>query len=193
MLIAAAAGYLAFMKFSHTMPFRPGMQIELAVGGWLILVSQLITALVTWPWTDGWLRRMRASKRRPRPGWRALRGRWDLAVTGALFAVLIGTAAAIGTTGNLSDDCTSPATCFKIDNWQVSDGSYYRQYPYDATGNSDSSAPWVRISRAEYVAEVGSLLRQAAFFGLFALALGMLANLNAERFASDPLSEQEAF
>ena len=71
-------------------------------------------------------------------------------MTGALFAFLIGATAAVGATGNASDDCTSAATCLKIDNWHVADGSYYRQYPYDAGGNDDPSAPWVRISRAEY-------------------------------------------
>lgn len=62
-------------------------------------------------------------------------------MTGALFAFLIGTAAAVGATGNVSDACTSAATCVKIDNWQVAGGSYYRQYPYDTAGNDDPSAP----------------------------------------------------
>lgn len=181
-LITAAAGYLAFMTVSHTRPFSSGMQGELAVGGWLIFASQMITAFVTDP--PGSRRLVRDGRRSRGPGGGTLRGRWDLAVTGALFAVLIGTGAVVGATGNVSDACTSAATCTKIDNWQVSDGSYYRQYPYDAAGNDDPSAPWVRISRAAYVADVGSLLRSAAFFGLFALALGMLANLSAERQAS---------
>jgi hypothetical protein len=180
-LIAAATGYLTFMKISHTMPFSPGLQVELAVGGWLILASQIITALVTRPY--GWRRPWPYSERRPRLGWRTLRGRWDLAVTSALFALLIGTAAAVGATGNVSNDCTSAATCIKIDNWRVADGGYYRQYPFDAAGNGNPLAPWVRISRAEYVAEVGTLLRSAAFFGLVALTLGMATNLIAESSA----------
>jgi hypothetical protein len=181
-LIAAAAGYLAFMKISHTMPLNSAMQVELAGGGWLILASQIITAFVTQPL--GLRRLWPYSRRIPRPSWRTLRGRWDLAVASALFVLLIGAAAAVGATGNVSNDCTSAVTCIKIDNWRVADGSYYRQYPYDAAGNSNPSAPWVRISRAEYVAEVGTLLRSAAFFGLFALTLGMAANLIAESSAA---------
>jgi hypothetical protein len=186
-LIAAAAGYLAFMKVSHSTPFSSTLQVELAVGGWLILASQIITWFVTQP--PGSRRRALDGRWSPRPGRGRLRGRWDLAVTGVLFAFLIGTAAAVGATGNVSDGCTSAATCFKIDNWHVADSRYYRQYPYDAAGNSDPSAPWIRVSRVEYVAEVGSLLRMAAFFGLFTLVPGMLANLSAEWFASDPRRE----
>jgi len=188
MLIAAAAGYLVFMTISHTLPFSPALQVELAVGGWLVLVSQIIIAFVTrpyygrsWPWLP--------SVRRPRLSLRTLRGRWDLAVTGALFALLIGTAAAVGATGNVSNACNSAATCIKIDNWRAADGGYYRQYPYDAAGNGNPSTPFVRISRAEYVAEVGTLLRSAAFFGLVALTLGMAVNVMAEGSAARPSTD----
>ena len=50
-------------------------------------------------------------------------------------------------------------------------GSYFRKYPYDAAGASDPNAPWVKISRAEYIAEVGTRLRPPAGFGMVALAL----------------------
>jgi hypothetical protein len=186
-LIAAAAGYLAFMELSHSMPVSPTLQVALAGGGWLIFVSQMIIAFVTRPPR---LRRMELYGRpRPRVSWRMLRGQRDLAVVGALFAVLMVAAVAAGATGNVSNDCTSSATCIKIDNWRVTEGNYYRQYPYDVAGNDDPSAPWVRISRAEYVAEVGTLLRSAAFFGLFALTLGMLVNLSSELLVPDPISE----
>jgi hypothetical protein len=171
------------MTISHTEPFSRGLQVVLAAGGWVLFVTQIITQHVTRP--TAWRRHALAGQRSRRTGWGRLRRRWDLALTGALFALLIGTAAAVGATGNLSDDCTSAPTCFKVDNWLVADGGYYRQYPYDAQGNSNSSAPWVRISRDEYVAEVGSLLREAALFGLGSLALGMLLNINAERIAPD--------
>jgi hypothetical protein len=42
---------------------------------------------------------------------------------------------------------------------------------YDAAGEDDPNAPWVQISRAVYVAEVGTRLRSAAGFGVLALAL----------------------
>jgi hypothetical protein len=76
-LIAAAAGYLAFMTVSHTTPFSSTLQVELAVGGWLILASQ-IRESVTQP--PGSRRRALDRQRSPRPGWGRLRGRWDLVV-----------------------------------------------------------------------------------------------------------------
>jgi len=177
------------MTVSHTEPFSPTLQVALAGGGWLIFVSQMITAAAAAP--ASWRRWVLPGRRRPRRGRGTLRGRRDLAAAGVLFALLVGAAAAVGATGNLSSDCASAATCFKVDNYRAADGSYYRQYPYDAAGNDDRSAAWVPIGRAEYVAEVGSLLRGAAFSGIVALALGMIANLGAERLASDSAVDEE--
>jgi hypothetical protein len=88
------------------------------------------------------------------------------------FAAVAGLAFYFALTGNLSLDCPQHATsCVKIDNWKMSDGHYYRQFPYDSAGNDDPGAAWVEISRPEYVAEVGTRLRQGAPFGVGALCL----------------------
>ena len=60
----------------------------------------------------------------------------------------------------------------KIDNWKMSGGHYYLQFPYDSEGNDDPGAPWVEISRPEYVADVGTLAREDARFGVILLFIG---------------------
>ncbi len=66
----------------------------------------------------------------------------------------------------------------------------YRQFPYDSAGNDDPGAAWVEISRPEYVAEVGTRLRQGASFGVGALCLAWLL---AGTFARDGYDEDASF
>jgi hypothetical protein len=195
LLIAAAAGYAVLMRLSRRVPLSPDLTF-LALTGWLIFASELLT-LCAWHWTflrrqyPGIAARMtgRGTRRRVlrefnRASFRGLRGRRDLLPAAGLFLLLAGLAVGYAATGNVSDACQSPTTCYKLDHYAVRDDGYYRQYPYDARGNDDPGAPWQRISRPEYIAEVGTLLRSAAEFGVWSLALGMLANVAAEGFAT---------
>jgi len=88
------------------------------------------------------------------------------------FVVAVGLSLYFALTGNVSLACPQDATsCVKIDNWKVTGSHYYRQFPYDSAGNDDPGAPWVEISRQEYVADVGTLLRQDVLGGVIALCI----------------------
>jgi hypothetical protein len=95
----------------------------------------------------------------------------SLAFAGAAVAALY-----FASAGNLSLGTCPPHTtsCLKLDKWSMSGGRYYRQFPYDIQGNDDHNAPWVEISRPEYVAEVGTRLRSSARFGIGALCAAWL-------------------
>jgi hypothetical protein len=181
-LTAASLAYLAFMLISHFRPFSPTLEAPLALGGWLLLLIPIVQAAVQF---CGYDRDELRSTRKL--AWAALRGRRGLAVYGALMVAIFVAAGVAGTVGDLSTSCNNSdpaATCLKIDKWTAADGKYYRQYPYDAQGNSDPNAAWVPISRDEYVAEVGTRLRAAAMFGVLSLGLAFLATLVEEATAA---------
>jgi hypothetical protein len=190
LLIALAAGYLAVMLASYARPFSPGLGNPLAFGGFAAAVVQMYAAGksardagadLTLPFA----RRRRSTLIGPEyvPDLRTtLRGRWDLDLAAALILLIAGAALACGWAGISPDtpNCHTGATCLKGDIFRVQGDAYYRQYPYDAQGNDEPDAPWVRISHAEYVEEAGTLLRGGALFGVFALVLGMAVNIAAE-------------
>jgi hypothetical protein len=187
-LAVLAVLYLAFMVVSHHRPFATVWQVPLALSGWLLAMALLVVNF------RRYLRRTGKSVTMAfRPGmrlwpgsrvrWRAgLRGRRGLAVFGLLIVLVLGFAAAEGLTGDRFGPCmaTDPGTCARIDNWRQADGAYFRQMPYDAAGDSDPGAPWVRVSRAEYIAGTGTVLRSAALFGVLSLALGLLLTVMEE-------------
>jgi hypothetical protein len=175
LLLIAAVAYLAFMAASHSQPFDPGLEAPLASGGGLLFAAQLIHA-----W---WINR-RHGGGKPALGMRAtLREHPLLAVYVAILWILLGAAAAQA--GNVSKDCGHTAqTCIGLDRWSEAGGVYLRQFPYNAQGNADPNAPWVPISRAEYVAEVGERLRPAALFGVFSIAMGSVVAVAAEGAAA---------
>lgn len=111
-----------------------------------------------------------------------MRRRRDVHLFGAVMLVVLAAAAVGAFQGNQDDSCHThvPATCIKIDQWTEQGGSYFRKSPYDAAGEDDPNAPWVQISRAEYITEVGTRLRSAAGFGVVALALASFLSVTEE-------------
>lgn len=174
-LLALAGAYLAFMVASHDTPLSPDLEAPLAVVGWLPLAAGVVIIAV----------RSKGSPRpKPGPVLRELVGfvrrRHDIQLFGAVMLVVLGAAATEAFQGNRDESCHSAATCIKIDQWSAKDGLYFRKYPYDAAGDDDPNAPWVAISRTEYVAEVGTRLRSAAGFGVLALALASYLSVAEE-------------
>ena len=172
LLIRAAMGLLALLYLfviiaSHSIPLSSALEVPLAAAGWVALVLFALTSI----------RRLTSEGLTfvPRMSWSWIPNLAFTAVAGLSFYFAL--------TGNLPLDCPRQATsCIKIDNWKMSDGHYYRQFPYDSAGNDDPGAAWAGISRPEYVAEVGTRLRQAAPFGVGALCLAWLL---AGTFARD--------
>jgi hypothetical protein len=155
--------YLLAMIASHSVPLSTALEIPLAVAGWLALAG--VVALS-------------ALGRRGRRGpvvldFQAMGWSWiaHLAFAGAAVAAFY-----FAFTGNISLACPlySHAPCVKTENFSMSGGHYYRQNPYDSQGNDDPGAPWVEISRPEYVADVGARLRSSAQFGIGTLSVAWL-------------------
>lgn len=172
-LFAMAGGYLAFMVLSHSTPLSPGLELPSALPGWLLLAAGVVVIRTR---STGLPRREPGSASRWYPA--PVRRRRDIQLFGAVMLVVLGAAAAEGFQGNRDASCRSqdPATCIKLDQWAEKDGAYFRKFAYDAAGDDDPNAPWVQISRSEYVAEVGTRLRSSAGFGL--LALGVASYLS---------------
>lgn len=179
-MLAVASAYLAFMVASHTKPFDPGLEFLLGIGGWLFAALFIVKTLVTC--------RGRSKKElRALGSWRTLSGRWDLAVYAVAMLGIIVSGAVVGLSGNKATNCADPdhaAPRAKTDSWSVVNGQYLRHHPYDARGDSDPQAPWVPITRDEYVAEVGTRLRSAALFGEFSLVTALMASLQEEGMAT---------
>ncbi len=163
-------GYLLVIIASHSIPLSSALEVPLAVAGWLTLAVLLVHAGL----------RLRGNGVITRPEMR-----WSR-IPGLAFAAVAGLAFYFAFTGNLSLACPQHATpCVKIDMWRMSGGHYYRQHPYDSEGNDDPGAAWAEISRQEYVAEVGTRLRQAAPFGVGALCLAWALFGSSERYTRD--------
>lgn len=98
------------------------------------------------------------------------------------MVVVLAAAVAELAQGNRDNSCRTheAATCIKVDQWANKGGAYFNQYPYGVAGGDDANAPWVQISRAEYVAEVGTRLRSAAGFGVLALGLASFLSVAEE-------------
>ena len=146
--------YLFVIFISHSTPLSSALETPLAVGGWLTLAVLIVT------------------------GRRRVLGRngGTVVPTGCLlhlaFVAVAGLTLFFAFTGNVSYDCPDQATsCVKLDTWKMENGDYYRQFPYDSEGNRDSDAPWVEISQADYVAEVGTRLRMASLVSVFGLCV----------------------
>ena len=153
--------YLLFAAASHIIPLEPGLEPALAVAPWLLFGG--LGALIRFG--------------RPRlpaiVGWRELLRSWPLT---AVFAITAAVAFAVAFSGNLPVDCpTGSRVCVEIDEWSSGDGQYYRHHPYDASGRFDPGQPWVEISQQTYIGEVGTLLRQAAGFGILGLFVAWVA------------------
>jgi len=187
-LLAAAVAYLAFMNASYRVPISPRLEPFVWSGAWLVFVAVLAEAgMEMWVFGQAETRIARRSwsglrvrlslpemARILRRAWSGLRGRWGLAAYGALMVAVLVPAGIAGWSAALSIKCdNSGAACLKIDNWAESHGEYFRQYPYDAQGNSDPRAAWVPVSRAEYIAEYGTYLRYDALFGVLCLGLAL--------------------
>jgi hypothetical protein len=155
--------YLLAMIASHSVPLSAALEVPLAVAGWLALAGVVALSALG-----------RRGRRGPvvidfsNTGWSWIA---HLAFAGAAV-----TAFYFAFTGNISLACPlySHAPCVKIENFSMSGGHYYRQYPYDSQGNDDPGAPFVEISQPEYVADVGARLRSAARFGLGTLSVAWL-------------------
>lgn len=162
-LLALAGTYLAFMTASHSTPFSPSLEPLLSSVGALPFAAGVVFIGMRTKWAA----RRQLSFRE----WRLrtlVRERRDIQLFCAAMLVVLVAAAVEGFQGNRDDSCRTPnaAACIKIDNWSEQGGSYFRQFPSD-----DPKAPWVAISRTEYVAEVGTRLRSAAGFALLALGV----------------------
>lgn len=109
------------------------------------------------------------------------------------FIVLAGASFIDAQAGDASAMCTTgiPSSCYKVDSWKISDGVYYRQYPYDAQDNLDFNQPWVAISKSEYVLEVGTKLREAVVFGVALLCFAMLLSVMESVASSNPSEKLE--
>jgi hypothetical protein len=155
--------YLGLIAISHAQPLNSGLEAPLAFGGWLALVGIAVVA---------WLRQRRIGLRR---GKLEVRQLFQPAALTVLFGLVAAIALLSSFSGNLSIACPSTArSCVKIDQWKVSDGHYYRLFPYNSAGDSDPNQPWVEIDRQTYVDEVGTRLRMAAAFGVGALCFAWL-------------------
>ncbi|GAC1506476.1 MAG: hypothetical protein NVS1B6_14360 [Steroidobacteraceae bacterium] len=175
-ILISTAAYGAFAFVSRASVFDPGLEAPLAFGGWLVLASLIVAAGVP---TRRWKASLPKGVLRPLP------------LTLAFLAVAL-TALALAVTSNTPVDCPPTArSCIKIDEWKQSEGHYYRLYPYDVQGNSDRSQPWVEISRATYLAEVGARLRSAAAFGIGALCLAWFVVPAAVRTGSERASVRQ--
>ena len=150
--------YLATVVISHSVPLPSSSELPLGLIGWLAFV-----AVVSF---------LRSKAVRSKLVARQLFQPWVATVIFGVFACLT---LFMALTGNLSIECPSHATsCVKIDIWRISEGHFYRQFPYDSQGNSDPNPPSVEISRQTYIDEVGTRLRMAAAFGVGALCLAWL-------------------
>ena len=179
-LLTMAAAYLAFMVASHSTPFSPDLEVPLAVAGWVPLVAGIAAPNLR---PKIWRRLSPGATLRQYLA--PIRRRPDIYLFAALMLVVLAAAAAAGSQGNHSGSCDSsnPANCIKIDHWTEKGGLYYRKYPYDAGGADAPNAPWVQISRTEYIAEVGTRLRSAAGFGMMSLALASFLSVAEEGVA----------
>lgn len=176
-LLALAGAYLFFMVLSHSTPLSPDLELPLALAGWLPCVAGVAvigTREKRWPGLG------------PRPSLRQvlapMRARRGIHLFGAVMLVVLAACAAEALQGNRQDSCRSqdPAGCVKLDQWSAKGGLYFGSSPYDAARNGDPNAPWVQISRTEYVAEVGTRLRSAAGFGLLALGIASFLSVLEE-------------
>lgn len=165
------------MVISHSTPLSPALEVPLAIAGWLPLVAGVVITNV---------RAKRSPRLKPSSALAlhlaAVRRRTDIYLFGAVMLVIVVAAVTEAFQGNRSGPCDSgnPATCIKIDQWSEKDGSFFRRFPYDAGGADYPNAPWVQISRTEYVAEVGTRLRSAAGFGVLALTLASFMSVVEE-------------
>lgn len=165
------------MVISHSTPLSPALEAPLAIAGWLPLVAGVVIINI---------KSKRSPRLKPSSAFAlhlaAIRRRRDIHLFGAVMLIIVVAAATEAFRGNLSEFCDSgdPATCIKIDQWSEKDGSFFRKFPYDAGGADDANAPWVQISRTEYVAEVGTRLRSAAGFGVLALTLASFLSVVEE-------------
>jgi hypothetical protein len=148
--------YLYVIIVSHSVPLSSGLEGPLTFGGGLALAGLIVSRLLrSLDWRGG-----------PAIPTGCLLHLAFVAVAGLTFFFVF--------TGNVSYRCPDQAqatSCVKLDNWKMSAGHYYRQFPYDSDWSHDPDTPWVEISRPEYVAEVGTRLRIAALFSVFVLCV----------------------
>lgn len=174
--MAVALLYVAFLAASHSVPFNPGWEPPLMIGGWLFAAVPFGRMIRGGRgYGKGELRGLRF--------WTPLRGRRDLVVFGVIMGAVIAAGIIEAVWGNRSMTCVPShpaATCLKVDEWYQSGGSYFHRYPYTAQGDAEPDAPWVAISRGEYVAEVGTRLRSAASSGVLSLGVGALSTVVEE-------------
>jgi hypothetical protein len=169
--------FLLAMIASHSVPLSSALEIPLGIAGWLAIPVVLV--ILNWGGTGT------GELAPPRRGWR-----WVLPLA---FAAAAGLAVYLAFTGNLSLACPQDATsCLKTDNWKMSGGRYYRQFPYDSQGNDDPGAQWAEISRPVYIAEVGTRLRDSAQAGIAPLILACLLTDGLHAPRRDPAPPRPA-
>jgi hypothetical protein len=185
-MLAAAVAYLAFMNASHRVPISQKLGLDPLVefGGWLVLMVVVAEAAVETQVFG------REETRILRHTWSRLRSRWGLAVFGVLMMAVLVPAGVASWSAGLSFNCDTAVrslgpACLKLDNWAESHGEYFRQYPYDAQGNSDPGAAWVRISRAEYIAEFGTYLRYSSMVDVVCLGMALALSVLEAGIVSD--------
>jgi hypothetical protein len=165
-------GYLLVMIESHSVPLSGALRFPMIATAVVAAVGVgLLSALLSklrgdddddddyTDWGMGW--------------------RW---IAHLAFASAAGFACYFAFTGNAPSACPrdaqfrqdNGASCLKLDNWRTSGDHYYVQYPYDSSGSDDPGAPWVEISRSQYVAEHGTTLRSEVGFGVFLLSVAWL-------------------
>lgn len=148
--------YLLGAILSHSIPLSSTLEGPFGFAGWIALAVLLVTC------------GRHFNSKAPPVGFSGPWG-WILGLT---FVAVAGLAFYFAVTGNVSPYCQEQATsCVKVDHWKMANGDYYRQHPYDSEGNDDPGAAWVEISRPDYVAEVGTRVREGMPFGIIALCI----------------------
>jgi hypothetical protein len=148
--------YLLGAIFSHSIPVSIKLEGPFGFAGWIALGVVVVLVI------------QHSGTKAPPVGFINPWG-WIL---GLAFVAAAGLAVYFALTGNVHPYCPQLATsCLKFDHWKMSGGHFYRQYPFDSQGNDDPGAPWVEISRPEYVAEVGTRVRELMPFGAIALCI----------------------
>lgn len=178
LLLALASADLAIMIATHDIPLNQHWDVPLVLGSWLPVAAVVVTLTVK-------------ARRLGRPALRRilrlvapLRKHLALYVFCAIMVGILAATGAVAVVGNRDMSCRGgPATCIKLNQYSESGGAFYRKYPYDAAGVGDSNAPWTPISRAEYIAEVGTKIRSAGVFATVALLLATFGSVLEEGLA----------
>jgi hypothetical protein len=156
--VVAAIGFLAFLTVTHYVPLTLGWQPLFAfvgIGLGLVQFARLF------------LLKRRGLIREATPPVRTIAREIVVSPLILLFAVTTAAGFVQALRDDVSKACTASVTsCYEMDGWKMQSGVYYHRLRHDQ--------PWVAISQATYVAELGSRLRASVSFGLGFLSFGIL-------------------